>query len=134
MDRRYVLDASAVVEFLGATDPDRDLMHRIMMGDAAAPEIVDLEVLNAMRKQVRRGQLAPEVAEGAVRDLREFPIARSPHRPLMTRIWDLRHSVTPFDASYVALAEELRVPLVTTDAKLAGSNGHKAEIELYPAS
>ena len=100
----------------------------------AAPELIDLEVLNAMRKQVRRGQLAPEDAEEAARDLRQFPIARSPHRPLISRVWELRHAITPFDASYVALAEQLGVALVTTDAKLPRSNGHKAEIEVYPAS
>jgi len=69
-----------------------------------------------------------------VSDLQEFPIARSPHRPLVDRAWALQHSITPYDAAYVALAEKLGVPLVTTDAKLSRSNGHKAEIEVYPAS
>lgn len=91
-------------------------------------------MLNAIRKQVRRGQLSAEDAGDAARDLRQFPIARSPHRPLPSRVWELRHAITPFDASYVALAEQLRVPLVTADAKLARSNGHKAEIEVYPTS
>ena len=53
---------------------------------------------------------------------------------MIQRIWELRHSITPYDAAYVALAERLRVPPVTCDAKLAGSNGHNARIELYPRS
>jgi len=53
---------------------------------------------------------------------------------LIERIWELRHTITAYDASYVALAELLDVPLVTCDAKLATSNGHKAEIELYESS
>jgi predicted nucleic acid-binding protein len=134
MEARFVLDASAIIEFLGATDADKALVRRVMTGQAAAPEVVDLEVMSAVRKQVRRGQLTPDAADGVVDDLRQFPIARSWHRPLMRRVWELRHAITPYDASYVALAEKLRVPLVTTDAKLARSNGHKAEIELYPAS
>ncbi|MCP2238704.1 type II toxin-antitoxin system VapC family toxin [Prauserella halophila] len=59
---------------------------------------------------------------------------RSPHRGLIPRVWELRHSITPYDAAYVALAEQLDIPLLTTDARLAGSNGHSAEIELYPVS
>lgn len=54
--------------------------------------------------------------------------------PLIQRVWELRHSITAYDASYVALAEQLDIPLITCDAKLAGSNGHKAEIELYSTS
>ena len=66
--------------------------------------------------------------------LPDAPIVRVPHRPLIERIWELRHTITAYDASYVALAELLDVPLVTCDAKLATSNGHKAEIELYESS
>ncbi|WP_309115557.1 hypothetical protein [Saccharothrix sp.] len=40
----------------------------------------------------------------------------------------------PRDAFYVALAERLGVPLITCDAKLAGSNGHQVDIEVYPVS
>ncbi len=42
--------------------------------------------------------------------------------------------MTAYDAAYVALAEQLDIPLVTCDAKLAGSHGHKVQIELYPRS
>jgi predicted nucleic acid-binding protein len=134
MKARFVLDAPAVIEFRGAGDSDRALVHRVTTGQAAAPEIIDLEVLSWARKQTRGGHLPGAAAQGVIDDLQQFPIARSPHRPLAPRVRALRHSITPYDASYVALAERLGLPLVTTDAKLAGSNGHKAEIELYPAS
>jgi predicted nucleic acid-binding protein len=49
----------------------------------------------------------------------------------MERIWELRHTLSAYDASYVALAELLPAPLVTCDARLARSSGHSAEIELF---
>ena len=39
--------------------------------------------------------------------------------PHAARIWDLRHNLSPYDACYVAVAEELDAPLVTTDLRLA---------------
>jgi hypothetical protein len=32
------------------------------------------------------------------------------------------------------VAEQFDVPLITRDQRLAGCNGHKARIELYPVS
>ncbi|MET9634505.1 hypothetical protein ABZX92_44330 [Lentzea sp. NPDC006480] len=32
------------------------------------------------------------------------------------------------------LAEQLDVPLVTCDARLAGASGHSADVEVYPIS
>lgn len=131
---RFVLDASAALAILAGKNLDAALRRRVLSGYPAAPEIFDLEVLSTLRKQLRAGILAPTLADRLVDRLRVFPVDRSPHRPLTHRAWELRHAITIYDASYVALAEKLRVPLVTTDAKLARSNGHKAEIELYPAS
>jgi predicted nucleic acid-binding protein len=131
---RFVLDASAALAVLAGKNLDPTLRRRVLSGHPAAPEIFDLEVLNTLRKQLRAGILAPALADRLAKRLRVFPIDRSPHRALTHRAWELRHAITPYDASYVALAEKLRLPLVTTDAKLARSNGYKAEIELYPAS
>jgi len=59
----------------------------------------------------------------------DFPIARYPHTSFLSRIWELRHNVTAYDAAYLALAEALAAPLVTRDAKLASVSGHQAQIE-----
>lgn len=65
----------------------------------------------------------------ALSDLR---LTRYSHTPLVARIWELRNNLTAYDAAYVALAEALDAPLVTTDAKLARASGHRARVELYP--
>ena len=59
-------------------------------------------------------------------------IARHPMRPLQVRVFELRNNFTADDAMYVALAETLRLPLLTDDAKFGSTPGHHAEIHHYP--
>jgi predicted nucleic acid-binding protein len=58
-------------------------------------------------------------------------ITRYSHGLLLDRMWDLRDNVSAYDAAFVALAEALALPLVTTDARLASAPGHRAMIEAY---
>src|SRR5438067_617565 len=123
-----------MIEALTGNEPAEELCRRVLCSELAAPEIFDLEALNVLRKLAGTGKLSAPDAKETLHDLAESPIARAPHRSLVQRIWELRHSITPYDAAYVALAEQLNVPLVTCDAKLARSNGHDARIEFYPIS
>jgi len=43
--------------------------------------------------------------------------------PLLDRVWELRGNLTPYDAAYVALAERLRIPLLTADQAIAAAPG-----------
>jgi len=52
-----------------------------------------------------------------------FPINRCPHSVLLTRIWEMRHLVTAYDAAYIALAEALDARLVTRDRAMAKVGG-----------
>jgi predicted nucleic acid-binding protein len=70
----------------------------------------------------------------AVAFLMEAPVVRVPHRPLLTRAWQLRDSITAYDATHIALAEQLDVPLLTCDARLGRAHGHDAEVVVYPRS
>ena len=86
-------------------------------------------MLSVLRGLLLGGKLSIEEAEQARRDHFTFTITRHETAPLAERIWQLRHEFTSYDASYLALAEALRAPLWTCDAKLAAS-GHNAEIHL----
>ncbi len=68
----------------------------------------------------------------ALEDLASARISKYPHTPLVARIWELRGNLTAYDAAYVALAEVLDAPLVTTDGRLAQAPGHRARVESYP--
>ena len=124
-----VLDTSAIVEFLVGSDPVADRVRATAAGEKlAAPHAVDLECASALRELVQGSKLPPDEGERALQLLGRMPIRRYGHVPLLTRIWQLRHNMWPYDAAYVALAESLGVVLVTLDAKLEKVPGLKCPI------
>jgi predicted nucleic acid-binding protein len=106
------------------------LRERLRAEVLAAPQVVDLEVVIALRRLLHRGELSLTAAERALGRLQRLRIERHTHPPLLPRIWGLRTNVTPHDAAYVALAEALGVPLLTADARLANAPGIRCEVEL----
>jgi predicted nucleic acid-binding protein len=119
-----VVDSSAAIDFF-VRGPMGSWAEQQLLGsdDLHVPQLFDLEVAAALRRLVLRGVTPAAAADTAVADLAELPVARYPNLPLLTRIWELRHILTPYDAAYVALAEELDAPLVTTDLRLARTPG-----------
>lgn len=124
-----VLDAGCLFDLICGTPRAERLIEYVRFDDdQLAPHLIDAEVLGVIRKQYELGQLDETAAGQAVRDLRDWPGDRVSHRPLLDRAWELRHSVRGYDALYVALAEALDAPLLTTDARLARANGPRCEI------
>jgi predicted nucleic acid-binding protein len=127
-----VIDTSAVAAALVSRPTDSRLVDRLGNdGDLHAPHLLDVELLHALRRLVRTGQLTQERAADARADFAELTVVRYGHQPLADRAWDLRDSLTAYDATFVALAEALEVPLVTCDARLARASGHRAAVELF---
>ena len=83
---------------------------------------------------VRTGQLSEDRAADARSDFAALAITRYEHTLVADRVWELRHGLTAHDATFVALAELLGVPLVTCDARLADAPGNRAVTELYEAA
>ena len=127
-----VVDASAVVEVLLGTPAAPTVERRLFGGNETlhTPHLLDIEVAHVIRRFAARGEVDGQRGQTALADLADFPLYRYPHDPLLLRVWDLRNNFTAYDAVYVALAEELRVPLITRDRRLAGAAGHHAHIEL----
>jgi predicted nucleic acid-binding protein len=129
-----VVDASALVVALADDGPDGDLVRGRLRGESlAAPELVDLEVLSVLRTQLRVRAMDARRAGLALTDLADLPLRRAPHLPLLARCWELRDNLTVYDGAYVALAEALDVPLVTTDTRLARAPGTTCQIEVLGA-
>ena len=124
-----VVDASAMVEALVGRDPESELLDGLAEA-VAAPHLLDVEVLSALRGLLLGGKLEQGAAEKARHDHFALSITRHEIHPLADRIWILRHHYTSYDACYLALAEALDVPLFTCDAKLVGA-GHEAQVRVF---
>jgi predicted nucleic acid-binding protein len=126
-----VLDASAAVDLLVGTPAGGRVTQRILEdGPVHAPHLLDVEVTSAFRRGVTRRVLDVVRAAEALDDFAHLSLVRHPHGPLLPRMWALRENLSAYDAAYVALAEELNAPLLTLDARLARTGGHRAKIDL----
>jgi predicted nucleic acid-binding protein len=127
-----VVDASALVDLLLESPPNAPLVARVTgVSEMHVPHLVDVEFLSVVRRLESRDLLSAEQATIALRKLDQLPLHRYPHRALTSRVWELRHSLTAYDAQYVVLAETLGLPLVSCDLKLATATGHRAVVESF---
>jgi predicted nucleic acid-binding protein len=127
-----VVDTSAVIGALTGRPPSLEVMERLAGdSDLSAPHLLDVEFLYALRRLVRDRQLSEDRAADARADFAALTITRYEHTLVADRVWELRHSLTAYDATFVALAELLDAPLVTFDARLARAPGHTAVVELF---
>jgi predicted nucleic acid-binding protein len=129
-----VIDASAEVAILLniGQDAERIRSRIARQGETLhVPHLFEIEILHALRSLTLRGTVPSERARLALDRLRDTRFVRYPHTALMERMWALRENLTAYDAAYIALAEALDAPLVTTDARLARVSGVRAAIEVY---
>lgn len=96
----------------------------------SAPDLVDVETVSVLRARWRAGDLTARRFRSAIEDLFALPIVRFPVGPLMIRAYELRSNVSPYDATYVALAEGLACPLVSSDRRLARAPGIRCNVDV----
>jgi predicted nucleic acid-binding protein len=120
-----VPDASVVVDMLTATGRAQPLFDLIARagGSVDGPELLPIELVHVLRRFQQRGALTDTRATIAVRALHNMPISYHRSAPLIDAGWRLRHRLSAYDATYVALAGALGATLVTRDARIARSHG-----------
>jgi predicted nucleic acid-binding protein len=119
-----VADASTVAAgLIGSGAAGRWAETLLRSEELAEPHFMPAEVAGVFRRAVLAGRLSAEIATLAYADLTALRTELHPYAPYAARVWELRASVTPYDAWYIALAEALGVPLATADARLARVSG-----------
>jgi len=115
-----VLDASAAIEWLLQSPAGVRIDKRIFSPSQSlhAPHLLDVEVAQVLRRYVREKTITEQRGEEALEDLGDLPLNRYPHDFLLPRVWELRATLTAYDAVYVALAELLDAPLLTCDGRI----------------
>ncbi len=115
-----VVDASAVVDLLVNSPRGARVATRLANDpDVVAPQLIYVEVLSAVHRLVRGGVLSVAEATQIRADLTVMPMLAVPHQMLLATVWQLRDRVRIADAFYVACAQTLGLPLLTTDGRLA---------------
>jgi predicted nucleic acid-binding protein len=96
-------------------------------GGLVAPHLLPVEVAHTLRRSVQLGRIGADAASLAHRDLVRLDITLIPYEAVASRVWELRSSVRPYDAWYVAVAESFGLPLATLDARLISAPGPSCE-------
>ncbi|MCA1827974.1 MAG: type II toxin-antitoxin system VapC family toxin [Myxococcales bacterium] len=125
---RLVIDASFAVLWVTRerAEPavtEFDARYHAGQVELHAPELFMVEAASAIWKHVRRGLRTVEETVVMFENLRDVPIRLHRHRDLVVHAFDLalRRGISPYDASYVALAVREVLPLFTADRRLASA-------------
>jgi predicted nucleic acid-binding protein len=119
-----VVDASVLVAALVDTGANGQWAEEIIAsGLLHAPELARVEATHILRRLERAEKILTSEANAAYEDLMELNIELFSFDPFADRVWQLRHTVTSYDAWYVAVAEALDLPLATLDARLPKARG-----------
>ncbi len=87
--------------------------------DLHVPTLCDVEVAAGLRRGLLRGSLTEERLAQGIEDYLDLPLTRHGHQQLLSRMLSLRGNFSSYDATYVALAEQLSAELLTADEGLA---------------
>lgn len=116
-----VVDASVVFKWhVDEVDSDAAQSIRRSANSFAVPDLLFLETASSVCKDVRRGFLSSGRALEIIESIVDGPFVVYSHQALArdaVRI-AIARDISPYDASYVALALSIRADFVTADRKL----------------
>lgn len=131
---KLVVDASAVLALLLQPKAAGSIAERLRKaeGNIHAPHLLDVEIVELLRRHAAAHPDQEGRCRQAILDLRKMPVFRYSHDVLADRSWEMRESFSTSEASYLALAEYLSARLLTCDVRLV-AHGHNATVELLSA-
>ncbi len=113
-----VVDASAIVAML-FNEPTRDEVAARLRGHALhAPDLLPFEVANACLKKIRARPSEQKDLLESFSTFQDLPIFLDQIDAHATIVLAFKHKLSLYDASYLWLAQQHGVELVTLDEKL----------------
>lgn len=117
--RELVLDASAVVDLV-IDSPQAPAIRRALVDQVVhAPSHLHIEVASALGRLHRTHVVTRQRANRAHELFLAMPVRIHEVAPVASAAWARQGRLTMSDAFYVVLAEDLGLPLLTTDQRLA---------------
>lgn len=124
-----VVDASAAIAALLNAGPARQALGSDQLH---VPHLIDPEIASGLRRIVAGGAIAAGAGWHALDTWRRLGAVRYPAVGMLDRVWELRGSLSAYDATYVALAEQLQCALVTADRRLSRATGIRCSVTAVP--
>ena len=124
--KRIVIDASVVLKwYLDDEDngrPALSLLERYVSQelDIIAPSLLGYEVINGLAIAKKRGRIRADKLQMAVQGFMDLEISQkhiSSFYPKVIHFYNI-YNLSAYDASYLALADEESIPLITADERL----------------
>lgn len=129
-----VVDSSMVAMTLLDDGPTGEWASQLVRDhDLAAPHHLLLEIARVLRRAELDGLVTADMAAAAHDRVLDLDVQLFPYEPVGRRVWDLRNTVSTYDAWYVALAEALEVPFATIDLRLVRAPGPRCRFLTPPA-
>jgi len=122
-----VLDASAAAAVL-FREPEAMVVapHLFRYAAIRVPQLFTLEVANVARTKVLRHELAWESARTLLKEVDGWPMEEVVVRWSVAWALAAEHRLTLYDAAYLALAFQRRLPLLTLDRALQRAAGGRS--------
>ena len=123
------VDASSLIDLF--TFPENfSAQQEVLKERLIAPAILVPEFLNGIRKMVIRKSISSKLADEAVQRFAYLRIELTTLSSHRAELWRMLPNFTPYDATYVFLANKTRTPLLTSDARLARAAIRTTEVIL----
>jgi predicted nucleic acid-binding protein len=116
---KLVIDASAMVDYLVGSPLAQRVAERLRHAEISVPAHFDGEVLSALGRLHRGGDLNEPEVEERVALTAQSPFQRHLLAPLLQGAWAMHHNVRLVDALYIELANQLDATILTTDSGMA---------------
>lgn len=130
-----VVDASVIAAALIQDDQIGDWALQLLADhQLIAPQLLLPEVAIVIRRLINNKRISNDVGALAHAELLQLRIGLYDYRPLAGRVWELRNTLTTYDAWYVALAESFDLSLATLDRRMMKANGPRCDFVTAPAS